>query len=230
MGVSERAHLRPSLQGCCRPWVSSSAFSLRSPPRRSGQTMKRLERDQKLPECAVRPLQYDTPVAIAMVHSDNRLASIIAMGIFATGVAISILLILAHDRPFTGEIFSSPGRFGGTGYLPGMMVSHNSLAAARSDRPYAPSRERARFGSEFISALLRDFRRGAPGCRQRSSALAHSIISSARAQGQEHHIGLSPALRRRVGGINDWPSMRLALSVRAEATRTGTASVPRPPC
>jgi hypothetical protein len=47
-------------------------------------------------------------VAIAMVHSDNRLASIIAMGIFATGVAASILLILAHDRPFTGEISIKP--------------------------------------------------------------------------------------------------------------------------
>src|SRR6266700_2412537 len=47
-------------------------------------------------------------VAIAMVHSDNRLASIIAMGIFATGVATSILLILAHDRPFTGEIAIKP--------------------------------------------------------------------------------------------------------------------------
>jgi uncharacterized MnhB-related membrane protein len=47
-------------------------------------------------------------VAIAMVHSDNRLASIIAMGIFATGVAASMLLILAHDRPFTGEISIKP--------------------------------------------------------------------------------------------------------------------------
>jgi Protein of unknown function (DUF4239) len=47
-------------------------------------------------------------VAIAMVHSDNRLASIIAMGIFATGVAASMLLILAHDRPFTGEISIRP--------------------------------------------------------------------------------------------------------------------------
>jgi hypothetical protein len=28
--------------------------------------------------------------------------------------------------------------------------------------PYAASRERARFGSEFISALLRDFRQGGP--------------------------------------------------------------------
>ena len=47
-------------------------------------------------------------VATAMVHSDNRLASIIAMGIFATGVAASMLLILAHDRPFTGEISIRP--------------------------------------------------------------------------------------------------------------------------
>ena len=47
-------------------------------------------------------------VAIGMVHSDNRLASIIAMGIFATGVAASTLIILAHDRPFTGEISIKP--------------------------------------------------------------------------------------------------------------------------
>jgi len=47
-------------------------------------------------------------VAIAMVHSDNRLASGIAVGIFATGVAASMLLILAHDRPFTGEISIKP--------------------------------------------------------------------------------------------------------------------------
>jgi hypothetical protein len=47
-------------------------------------------------------------VAIAMVHSDNRLSSIFGMGIFATGVAISTLLILAHDRPFTGEISIKP--------------------------------------------------------------------------------------------------------------------------
>ena len=31
-------------------------------------------------------------------------ASAIIMGVFATGVAASVLLILAHDRPFTGEI------------------------------------------------------------------------------------------------------------------------------
>jgi hypothetical protein len=47
-------------------------------------------------------------VAIAIVHCDNRLASTIALGIFATGVAASLLLILAHDRPFTGEISIKP--------------------------------------------------------------------------------------------------------------------------
>ena len=47
-------------------------------------------------------------VAIAMVHSDDRLASIIALGIFATGVAASMLLILTYDRPFTGEISIRP--------------------------------------------------------------------------------------------------------------------------
>jgi len=47
-------------------------------------------------------------IAIAMVHSDNRRAVAIAMGLFASGVAVSVLLILAHDRPFTGEISVGP--------------------------------------------------------------------------------------------------------------------------
>jgi len=47
-------------------------------------------------------------LAIAMVHSDNRLASAVTMGIFATGVAASVLLIVAHDRPFTGHISIGP--------------------------------------------------------------------------------------------------------------------------
>jgi len=47
-------------------------------------------------------------VAIAMVQSDNRLSSLIALGLFATGVAASTLLILAHDRPFIGELSIKP--------------------------------------------------------------------------------------------------------------------------
>jgi Protein of unknown function (DUF4239) len=47
-------------------------------------------------------------IAIAIVQCDNRTASAIALGLFATGVAASVLLIAAHDRPFTGEISVGP--------------------------------------------------------------------------------------------------------------------------
>jgi hypothetical protein len=47
-------------------------------------------------------------VAIAMMHSDNRQTAAITMGLFATGMAVSALLIAAHDRPFTGEISVGP--------------------------------------------------------------------------------------------------------------------------
>jgi len=47
-------------------------------------------------------------IAIALVHSDSRLASSIAMGTFATGIAASMLLILAYDRPFIGEVSLKP--------------------------------------------------------------------------------------------------------------------------
>jgi hypothetical protein len=48
-------------------------------------------------------------LVIALVHCDNRLTSAIALGLFATGVAASVLLIAAHDRPFTGQISVGPG-------------------------------------------------------------------------------------------------------------------------
>ena len=47
-------------------------------------------------------------IAIAMVHSDDRLASAITLGLFAVGVGASLLLILAHDRPFTGQMSVRP--------------------------------------------------------------------------------------------------------------------------
>src|SRR6476660_5892963 len=49
-----------------------------------------------------------TLIAIAMVHSDNRLSCGIAMTLFATGIALSLLLIAAYSRPFTGEISVRP--------------------------------------------------------------------------------------------------------------------------
>src|SRR5882757_9880034 len=48
-------------------------------------------------------------LVIALVHCDNRLTSAIALALFATGVAASVLLIAAHDRPFIGQISIGPG-------------------------------------------------------------------------------------------------------------------------
>lgn len=49
-----------------------------------------------------------TLVAIAMVHSDNRLTCAMTLTIFAAGIAVSVLLIAAYSRPFTGEISVGP--------------------------------------------------------------------------------------------------------------------------
>ena len=49
-----------------------------------------------------------TLIVIAMVHSDNRLTCAITLTAFATGVALSLLLIAAYSRPFTGEISVGP--------------------------------------------------------------------------------------------------------------------------
>jgi hypothetical protein len=47
-------------------------------------------------------------IAIAMVHIDNRVTSVIIMMIFATGVAASVFLIFVHDRPFIGRTSVGP--------------------------------------------------------------------------------------------------------------------------
>ncbi len=49
-----------------------------------------------------------TLLAIAMVHSDNRASAAIAMGLFTTGVAVSVVLISSHDRPFMGKLSVGP--------------------------------------------------------------------------------------------------------------------------
>jgi uncharacterized protein DUF4239 len=49
-----------------------------------------------------------TLIAIAFVHSDNRATCAIALTLFATGVAASILLIECYNRPFTGEVSIRP--------------------------------------------------------------------------------------------------------------------------
>jgi hypothetical protein len=49
-----------------------------------------------------------TLVAIALVHSDQPLGAGIALGLFATAIGVCILLVAAHDRPFTGELGIQP--------------------------------------------------------------------------------------------------------------------------
>jgi hypothetical protein len=51
---------------------------------------------------------FCTLVAIALVHSDNRLACAILLALFATGIALSVLMIAAYSRPFTGETSVKP--------------------------------------------------------------------------------------------------------------------------
>ncbi|AQH03582.1 hypothetical protein A9R05_30815 [Burkholderia sp. KK1] len=46
--------------------------------------------------------------AIALVHYENRLTSALAIGLFSASVATAMLMILAHDRPFTGAVAVKP--------------------------------------------------------------------------------------------------------------------------
>jgi hypothetical protein len=49
-----------------------------------------------------------TLLAIAIVHSDNRIANRIILAIFATAVGVALVLIASHSRPFTGPLAVSP--------------------------------------------------------------------------------------------------------------------------
>ena len=69
-----------------------------------------------LSQSAVNPVKWSalivqatvTLLAIAMVHCDNRLSAGLALGLFSSAVAACILLLTAHDRPFTGELAVRP--------------------------------------------------------------------------------------------------------------------------
>jgi hypothetical protein len=57
---------------------------------------------------AVVALAALTLVAIACVHAANRRTAAIAMGIFGTAVAVTLVLIAAQARPFSGEFGVKP--------------------------------------------------------------------------------------------------------------------------
>jgi hypothetical protein len=47
-------------------------------------------------------------IAIALSHGDKRVAALVAMGLFATGVAACFLLIAGYDRAFVGQLAIRP--------------------------------------------------------------------------------------------------------------------------
>ena len=57
---------------------------------------------------AIIALAFLTLLAIAFVHSDNRRTALIAMSIFGSGVAVTLVLIASQDRPFSGEFRVKP--------------------------------------------------------------------------------------------------------------------------
>jgi Protein of unknown function (DUF4239) len=47
-------------------------------------------------------------VAIAFVHSENRVTAALAMGVFAASVAVVLVMIAVQDRPFAGQFGVKP--------------------------------------------------------------------------------------------------------------------------
>ena len=67
--------------------------------------------------------------AIALVHSDKPLASLIMLVVFATRAAACTLLILAYDRPFIGQLAVGPDP------LPQVMPEVQSITQAEPSHP-----------------------------------------------------------------------------------------------
>ena len=53
-------------------------------------------------------LAFTAALVWVISHCENRRTSVIAMGLFATGVTVSVFLIASHNRRFTGEISVGP--------------------------------------------------------------------------------------------------------------------------
>jgi Protein of unknown function (DUF4239) len=49
-----------------------------------------------------------TLLAIAFVHSENRMTAALAMGVFAAAVAVVVVMIAAQDGPFRGQLGVKP--------------------------------------------------------------------------------------------------------------------------
>jgi hypothetical protein len=120
---------RASLTAAPAPLADALHFTLALNPQTAGQTLAQREivaslqtaldaRRQRIIVSESRVnwakwtgvivLAIITLVAIACVHWESRVTAAIAMGIFAAAVAVSIILIVAQDRPFSGQLGVSP--------------------------------------------------------------------------------------------------------------------------
>ena len=118
-----------------------------------------------------------TLVAIGLAHSENRLTTATALGLFATAVAVTLVMIAAQDRPFSGEFGISPTsscrrsrenaragagracrRRGPTGY-----AQAYAAHPERQDEPAGGGRAvSARCGAGIVLAARRRSGRGSP--------------------------------------------------------------------
>jgi len=105
-------------------------------------------------ELQVNPLKWSSLLvqagcallAIAFVHCENRVCAALMMGLFATGVATSLLLIAAHDRPFIGEFKVRPDPLLQIMPEASLSLSHPSPASDVGQGTAANCRERGGFG------------------------------------------------------------------------------------
>jgi multisubunit Na+/H+ antiporter MnhC subunit len=82
-------------------------------------------------------------IAIFMLHADNRLQTAVAMALFAQGIAVSLVLITAHNRPWGGEISVSADLL--------LQFSRANAPAPRIAKIFGSTLVEAAMAAEFVS-------------------------------------------------------------------------------
>jgi len=123
------AEQRASLQTIPVPLADALDLALRFEPRGEGQVVAQRELVASLQDAldarrqrvivsgsAINAVKWVglillaalSRVAIALVHSSNRATAAIALGVFATAVAVVVVMLAAQDRPFSGQLGLDP--------------------------------------------------------------------------------------------------------------------------
>ena len=123
------ADQRASLSAISKPLVDALDLALRFAPQSEGETVAQRETVESVEKAldarrqriivslsgiadvawaSLIALAALTMLAMAFVHSANRVTAAVAMTIFATAVAVVVVMLLAQDRPFTGRLAVEP--------------------------------------------------------------------------------------------------------------------------